>query len=163
MQIRSIWSWPSGYSETASDHTRNLAREDLARLLTGQARQPEAIAQLEAAYRSYTQAGAHRDTARVRAALRSLGIRKRQTSIARPQQGWQGLTPSERAVVDLVACGLTNREAASALFLSPDTINTHLRHAFAKLGVRSRVELARIAADHAGREADAVPVGCGRV
>jgi DNA-binding CsgD family transcriptional regulator len=163
MQIRSIWSWPSGYSETASDHTRNLAREDLARLLTGQARQPEAIAQLEAAYRSYTQAGAHRDTARVRAALRSLGIRKRQTSIARPQQGWQGLTPSERVVVDLVARGLTNREAASVLFLSPDTINTHLRHAFAKLGVRSRVELARIAADHAGREADAVPVGCGRV
>ena len=124
------------------------AREDLALLLAGQTHQPEAIDQLEAAYASYVQAGAHRDTARVRAALRSLGVRKRQTSIARPQQGWQGLTRSERAVVDLVASGLTNREAASALFLSPDTINTHLRHAFAKLGIRSRVELARIAAGH---------------
>jgi DNA-binding CsgD family transcriptional regulator len=122
------------------------AREDLARLLPGPARQ-EAIAHLEAAYASYVRAGAAYDVARVRAALRSLGIRKRQTSIARPEKGWESLTDSERTVVALVARGATNREAAGELFLSPDTINTHLRHAFAKLGIRSRVELARMAAE----------------
>lgn len=119
------------------------AREDLGRMLEPGS---EAVEQLEAAYNSYVRAGAHRDTARVRAALRSLGIHKRQSSVARPRQGWDSLTRSELAVVDLVARGLTNREAAADLFLSPDTVNTHLRHAFAKLGVRSRVELARLAA-----------------
>ena len=119
------------------------AREDLARLLTAAA----AVEQLEKAYDIYLRAGAHHDTARVRAALRGRGVRKRQTSIARPQQGWGSLTASELTVVDLVARGLTNREAAAELFLSPDTINTHLRHAFMKLGIRSRVELARLAAE----------------
>ena len=94
-------------------------------------------------------AGAHHDTARVRAALRGHGVRKRQPSAGRPQQGWGSLTSSELTVVDLVARGLTNREAAAELFLSPDTINTHLRHAFGKLGIRSRVDLARLAAQRA--------------
>jgi DNA-binding CsgD family transcriptional regulator len=122
------------------------AREDLGRILAGASEGAEAIEALEGAYDLYVRAGAHHDTARVRAALRSLGVRKRQTTVARPQQGWESLTRSERVVVDLVARGMTNREAASELFLSPETINTHLRHAFAKLGIRSRVELARIAA-----------------
>ena len=47
-------------------------------------------------------------------------------------------------MVNVVAEGLTSREAAAQLYLSPDTVNTHLRHAFAKLGIRSRVELARL-------------------
>jgi DNA-binding CsgD family transcriptional regulator len=123
------------------------AREDLGRMLTAKTASTEGIGQLEAAYDFYLHAGAHRDTARVRAALRRVGVRKRQTTAARPQHGWESLTKSERVVVDLVARGSTNREAAAALFLSPDTINTHLRHAFNKLGVRSRVELARLAAE----------------
>ena len=122
------------------------AREDLGRMLAARSAAGEAAAQLEAAYDFYVRVSAQRDTARVRAALRTLGIRKRQASVARPQHGWASLTRSEQAVVELVAQGLTNREAASELFLSPDTINTHLRHAFAKLGIRSRVELARLAA-----------------
>jgi DNA-binding CsgD family transcriptional regulator len=119
------------------------AREDLAGFLTSEA----AIEQLERAYASYVRAGAHHDTARVRAALRGLGVRKRQATAGRPQQGWGSLTASELTVVDLVARGLTNREAAAKLFLSPETINTHLRHAFSKLGIRSRVDLARLAAE----------------
>jgi DNA-binding CsgD family transcriptional regulator/tetratricopeptide (TPR) repeat protein len=121
------------------------AREDLAGVLTG----ATAVGQLERAYAIYVQAGAHRDTARVRAALRGHGVRKRQPGVRRPQQGWGSLTAAELAVVDLVARGLTNREAAAELFLSPETINTHLRHAFGKLGIRSRVELARLAAQRA--------------
>ena len=53
-----------------------------------------------------------------------------------------GLTARERDVCDLVAGGATNREAAAALFLSPRTVEHHLRIAYRKLGVRSRSELA---------------------
>ena len=139
-----------GVTRAAAGEDRLLeaaAREDLGRMLAARSAAGEAAAQLEAAYDFYTRVSAQRDTARVRAALRALGIRKRQASVARPQHGWASLTRSEQAVVELVAHGLTNREAASELFLSPDTINTHLRHAFAKLGIRSRVELARLAAE----------------
>jgi DNA-binding CsgD family transcriptional regulator len=55
----------------------------------------------------------------------------------------EGLTPAERRVADLVAKGLTNREVAATLFLSERTVATHLSHIYAKLGVRSRTELAR--------------------
>jgi DNA-binding CsgD family transcriptional regulator len=54
----------------------------------------------------------------------------------------EGLTPAERGVADLVAEGRTNREVAAALFLSERTVATHLTHVYAKLGVRSRTELA---------------------
>jgi DNA-binding CsgD family transcriptional regulator len=50
-------------------------------------------------------------------------------------------------VVSLVAQGATNREVADRLYLSTYTVNSHLRHVFAKLGIRSRVELARLAAE----------------
>lgn len=53
------------------------------------------------------------------------------------------LTVAEERVVRLVTDGLTNREVALKLFLSPHTVDTHLRHAFAKVGVNSRVELTR--------------------
>ena len=53
-----------------------------------------------------------------------------------------GLTARERDVCDLVAAGATNREVAAALFLSPRTVEHHLRVAYRKLGVRSRSELA---------------------
>ena len=49
-------------------------------------------------------------------------------------------------MVSLVAQGATNREVAERLYLSQYTVNSHLRHVFAKLGIRSRVELAGLAA-----------------
>ncbi len=54
----------------------------------------------------------------------------------------EGLTPAERRVAALVAEGRTNREVAAALFLGERTVETHLSHVYAKLGVRSRTELA---------------------
>ena len=54
-----------------------------------------------------------------------------------------GLTPAERRVADLVATGRTNTEVATALFLAERTVASHLTHIYAKLGVRSRTELAR--------------------
>jgi len=52
-----------------------------------------------------------------------------------------GLTETERRVAALVAQGHTNREVAAALFVTENTVQTHLRHIFQKLGVRSRTEL----------------------
>ena len=60
--------------------------------------------------------------------------------------GWEALTPAELKVVDLAADGLTNPEIGARLFISPRTVSTHLEHAFRKLGVSSRVELASLAA-----------------
>jgi DNA-binding CsgD family transcriptional regulator len=53
----------------------------------------------------------------------------------------KGLTPAERRVASLVTEGRTNREIATALFLSERTVASHLTHIYAKLGVRSRTEL----------------------
>jgi hypothetical protein len=83
------------------------AREDLAQMLATKLLTARAVEHLEAAYGFYVRVGAQRDTARVRAALRALGVQKRQSSVARPQQGWASLSRSELAVVELVAGGLT--------------------------------------------------------
>jgi DNA-binding CsgD family transcriptional regulator len=100
----------------------------------------------------YAQAGATWDARRVRRRLRANGVRRRLVSAERPEKGLAALTESELAVVRIVAEGLTNREAAEHLFVSPHTVNSHLRHAFTKLGVNSRVELARLlAVDNPGR------------
>ena len=52
------------------------------------------------------------------------------------------LTPQEEAVSTLVAQGLSNREVAAELYVSPKTVQYHLTRIYAKLGVRSRSELA---------------------
>lgn len=76
-------------------------------------------------------------------ALRGRGERKR------PRHGWASLTPTEKSVVGLVAAGLVNKEIAARLFVSPRTVEAHLNHVYAKLGVRTRVALAQEAARHA--------------
>jgi DNA-binding CsgD family transcriptional regulator len=126
------------------------ALEDAGRLAAGCGERHEAVARFGRALEVYAAAGAARDAARIRRRLRSLGVRRRLVSARRlrPEAGWSALTPSEMAVVRLIAQGRTNREAADRLFLSPHTVSTHLRHAFAKLDVRSRVELARLASQH---------------
>ncbi|MEY2424277.1 MAG: hypothetical protein QOI95_4344 [Acidimicrobiaceae bacterium] len=69
-----------------------------------------------------------------------------------PTFGWESITATERTVIELVAEGLTNREAGERLFLSHHTVGFHLRSIFNKLGVGSRVELSRVAFEHeAGR------------
>ncbi|GAB3993273.1 helix-turn-helix transcriptional regulator [Nocardioides marmoraquaticus] len=59
----------------------------------------------------------------------------------------ESLTPQERAVAGMVATGLRNREVAAELFLSEKTVQFHLTRVYAKLGVRSRVELATLPPD----------------
>jgi DNA-binding CsgD family transcriptional regulator len=73
-------------------------------------------------------------TKRARAELGRIGGRTRE----------DGLTPAERRVAALVAEGRTNREVAAVLFLGERTVETHLTRIYAKLGIRSRTELARV-------------------
>jgi DNA-binding CsgD family transcriptional regulator len=95
----------------------------------------------------FARAGATSDAARLRGRLRGLGIRRRVISAEKPTGGWAALTQSENAVAQLVADGFTNREVAEHLFISPHTVNTHLRQVFAKLQINSRVDLTRLAAE----------------
>jgi len=88
---------------------------------------------LEAALESFEALGAASWAAETRAELGRIGGRKREA----------GLTAAERRVAALVAEGQTNREVAASLFLGERTVASHLTHIYAKLGVRSRTELAR--------------------
>jgi DNA-binding CsgD family transcriptional regulator len=69
----------------------------------------------------------------------------------RAATGWPSLTDAELPVVRLAAEGRAKAQIAAELFLSRCTVETHLTHAFAKLGVESRAELAALAAGQAGR------------
>ena len=118
------------------------ACEDAASVLVEHGRPDEAAALLSEALARFERAGADSWTARVRAKLRAVGVRPgAHGSRQRPEGGWESLTETERAVSQLVAEGLTNGAVARRLYISPHTVNTHLRHVFAKLGVTNRVEL----------------------
>jgi len=126
---------------------RAAACEDAATALAGAGRITDAAALFEDALQVYAEVGARRDAARALASMRGLGIgRKRRGARKRPERGWDSLTPSELEVVRLAAAGLTNPQIGQRLFISPRTVQTHLAHAFRKLDLSSRVELAAEAA-----------------
>jgi pimeloyl-ACP methyl ester carboxylesterase/DNA-binding CsgD family transcriptional regulator len=70
---------------------------------------------------------------------------------ARAAVGWGSLTEAERITTLLAAEGLSNPAIASRLFVSRHTVESHLKHAYAKLGVSSRVELAALALRERGK------------
>ncbi len=76
----------------------------------------------------------------VRHELRAAGARRR----AAPTDA---LTPQEQRVAAAVREGMSNREIAAALYLSPKTIEFHLRQIYRKLGIRSRTQLVTVLAD----------------
>jgi len=88
---------------------------------------------IQAALDGFEELGAANWIEKARSELGSIGGRTRE----------EGLTPAERRVAALVAEGRTNREVAAALFITERTVASHLSHVYAKLGVRSRTELAR--------------------
>jgi DNA-binding CsgD family transcriptional regulator len=73
----------------------------------------------------------------------------------RPRFGWVSVTETELAVADLVAQGLSNRQVAAQLYLSPHTVGFHLRQVFRKLEVGSRVELTRLVMERAANRSGA--------
>jgi DNA-binding NarL/FixJ family response regulator len=138
---------PARLADAVAQHpdpwARASAAEDLAVLHDGHGDRDQAIARLKEALGGYGEAGAERDQARVRRRLRRLGIRRRHwaTPAARPVSGWSSLTETEQAVARCVAEGLNNSQVAGRMYLSTHTVAHHLRQAFRKLNVSSRVEL----------------------
>jgi DNA-binding NarL/FixJ family response regulator len=124
-------------------HERALAHEDAAVALVAAGERDRGRARADVALALYEQLDARRELARAEARLRSAGLRRgRRGSRARAAVGWEALTPSERQVAELAAEGLTNPQIAERLVVSRHTVATHVSHVLAKLGLRSRYELA---------------------
>ena len=105
-------------------------------------RRTAARAQLIEAFDAFERIGAHGWQQRARTELTALG-----ETIPAPQVAVEGvgqLTPQELQVVRRAAQGMSNREIAAELFLSPRTIGHHLYKAYPKLGVSRRSQLARL-------------------
>ena len=107
--------------------------------LRRQRRRRDARVELATAYEMFTKMGADAFASRARAELEATGERTRQRSVEMAQ----ALTPQEAQVARLVAEGGTNRDIAAELFLSPATVDYHLRKVYQKLGITSRTQLAR--------------------
>ncbi|WP_371655408.1 MULTISPECIES: AAA family ATPase [unclassified Streptomyces] len=130
------------YEDCPRPLARASALEDAGRKLAA-TRTSEAVPYFDTALALYARAGAERDVARVRRRLRAAGVRRR-PSTAGLSGAWPELTAAEIRVVRLVARGLTNQQVAEHLSLSPHTVSSHLRRAFTKLDITSRVELTRL-------------------
>jgi DNA-binding CsgD family transcriptional regulator len=100
-------------------------------------RRREARAQLHAAHEMFEKLGAEAWARRAAGELRGSGASANRGDTSR----FAELTSQERQVARLVAAGATNKEVAAQLFLSPRTIDFHLRNVFAKLGITSRMQL----------------------
>jgi DNA-binding CsgD family transcriptional regulator len=144
---------PARLAQAAARHTdpwaRASAAEDLGTVLATMANRAEAaIAHLDDALAGYGQSGAARDLARVRRRLRRLGVRRGHAAPAvRATAGWGSLTETELVTAGLVAQGLSNQQVAEQMYVSVHTVSFHLRQIFRKLGIGSRVELARLVAE----------------
>ncbi|MGZ6095545.1 MAG: response regulator transcription factor, partial [Polyangiales bacterium] len=132
---------------------RASATEDAGVVLDDLGRREGARDHLERAISGYAFAGSERDAKRVRSRLQRTAHARREPAgrpAGRPVEGWASLTQSELRIVSLVAQGLTNRAAAERAYLSRHTVDSHLRQAFRKLNISSRVELVRFALEHEG-------------
>jgi ATP/maltotriose-dependent transcriptional regulator MalT len=123
------------------------AAEDAAGELARGGRDAEAIESLNKAFDTFVECEAIADARRVSRALRRLGVERRIVTHPRAKTGWDSLTDSELTVINLIAEGSTNRAVAQQLHLSPHTVKTHVRNAFAKLGITSRAQLAQLMRD----------------
>lgn len=129
--------------QTADDYAALGLRFDATRtlLVLGRAQRRHkkwaaARASLERAATMFDELGSTGWAADVRAELERVGAR-------RPRAAGQ-LTPTERRVVELAAEGRSNKEIARTLVVTVNTVETHLSHAYAKLGIRSRAQLSRV-------------------
>ncbi|HYX77659.1 MAG TPA: response regulator transcription factor, partial [Gaiellaceae bacterium] len=133
------------YQESIENLSDTQPRIELARshLLYGEwlrreRRRIDAREQLRVALEAFTSIGADGFANRAERELLATGEHARKRTIETRDQ----LTPQEEQISRLVAQGQTNREIAAQLFISPNTVEYHLRKVFRKLGVKSRTQLA---------------------
>jgi DNA-binding CsgD family transcriptional regulator len=107
--------------------------------LRRQRRRVDAREELRIAYEMFTDFGMEAFAERARVELQATGERARKRTVDTIDQ----LTPQEAQIARLAATGNTNREIAAQLFISPSTVEYHLRKVFRKLDVKSRTQLAR--------------------
>jgi ATP/maltotriose-dependent transcriptional regulator MalT len=121
-----------------------FARIALGRALVATGDRTAAIAVLREAEQDLDRCGSHRARDEARRELRKLGARAEPRGPASAvDSGLGALTKREREIAELVTDRMTNREIAAALFLSDKTVESHVRNIFMKLGVSSRVDVAR--------------------
>jgi DNA-binding CsgD family transcriptional regulator len=130
------------------DEALRLRADARTRLLYGEflrraRRRREARAQLQSALDAFERLDAGAWAERARAELRGSGIVVQRGDRSLAEQ----LTPQELQVARLVAAGATNKHVAAQLYLSPRTIDFHLRNVYAKLGITSRFQLVALRAD----------------
>jgi DNA-binding CsgD family transcriptional regulator len=117
-------------------------------------RRSDSRVQLRAAIEAFERLRAEPWLKRARVELRASG----ETARKRDPSTMDQLTPQELQIARFVAQGMANKEVAAHLFLSPRTIDYHLRNVFAKLGIKSRTQLARMPLGEEEESASAVTV-----
>jgi DNA-binding CsgD family transcriptional regulator len=141
-----------GLYQQAIEHLqRSGARPELGRAhlvygewLRRRRRRRHAREELRTAYDLFESIGAERFAERACIELRATGERARKRSV----ETQSDLTPHEAQIAWLARDGASNAEIAAQLFLSPSTVEYHLRKVFRKLGLTSRVQLASALPDH---------------
>ena len=135
------------YREAIERLGRTLVKPELARahLLFGEwlrreNRRLDARAELRIAHELFVEIGMEAFADRARSELQATGEHVR----ARAPEARDDLTAQERQIAEMARDGLSNPEIGARLFLSPRTVEWHLRHVFAKLGIRSRRELEKV-------------------
>jgi DNA-binding CsgD family transcriptional regulator len=132
------------FSRLGAPHQQAMALEEAAVRLARSDDKVTAGKALNEATRVYSMLGAAWDLARAENRLREHGLRRRMAA-RRPTTGWEALTPAEARVARLVTSGLSNPDIAAKLFLTRHTVQSHLSKILRKLGLRSRVDIIRVA------------------
>jgi len=143
------------YKSASRPLERAQALEDAAVLLAGRGDLQPARQAFGDAVELYRGLGAQWDIRRATSRLRRYGVRpgSRGRRQAHPATGWEALTPTETKIAYLIARGQSNPDIAVELWLSRNTVQTHVSHILGKLSARSRVEIVREALHHpAARE-----------
>jgi len=123
---------------------RAAGAEGYGRLLLAAGERETGLGHLDAAWDIYDRMGASSPRARVQRLMREAGARRAKWVGDHTEVEKASLTEAERRVAYLIANGYTNKSTAKSLGISINTVGTHLRSIYSKLGVQSRVQLANI-------------------